>query len=153
MAKDYKINEGNMIGAMPAEFDADTNLQQKVLKASADVKKGQVVVISGDMTVAPASAASAAVLGVAMFDAKEEDQLAETEDLFQTYLHLVLTHSRATGRICCRWQNEQPGGDHSYQGNWYLALNTSKCGEVSSDLVFNRMIQIWQISTRNIESP
>ena len=39
MAKDYKINEGNMIGAMPAEFDANTNLQQKVLKASEDVKK------------------------------------------------------------------------------------------------------------------
>ena len=34
MAKDYKINEGNMIGAMPAEFDASTNLQQKVLMFS-----------------------------------------------------------------------------------------------------------------------
>ena len=83
MAKDYKINEGNMIGAMPAEFDANTNLQQKVLKASEDVKKGQVVVISGDMTVAPSTAASAKVLGVAMFDAKSGEPVSvETEGLF-----------------------------------------------------------------------
>lgn len=83
MAKDYKINEGNMIGAMPTEFDANTNLQQKVLKASADVKKGQVVVISGDMTVAPSTAASAKVLGVAMFDAKSGEPVSvETEGLF-----------------------------------------------------------------------
>lgn len=83
MAKDYKINEGNMIGAMPVEFDANTNLQQKVLKASADVKKGQVVVISGDMTVAPSTEASAKVLGVAMFDAKSGEPVSvETEGLF-----------------------------------------------------------------------
>ena len=83
MAKDYKINEGNMIGAMPAEFDANTNLQQKVLKASEDVKKGQVVVISGDMTVAPSTEASAKVLGVAMFDAKSGEPVSvETEGLF-----------------------------------------------------------------------
>lgn len=83
MAKDYKINEGNMIGAMPAEFDANTNLQQKVLKASEDVKKGQVVVISGDMTVAPSTEASAKVLGVAMFDAKADEPVSvETEGLF-----------------------------------------------------------------------
>lgn len=83
MAKDYKINEGNMIGAMPTEFDANTNLQQKVLKASEDVKKGQVVVISGDMTVAPSTAASAKVLGVAMFDAKSGEPVSvETEGLF-----------------------------------------------------------------------
>ena len=83
MAKDYKINEGNMIGAMPAEFDANTNLQQKVLKASKDVKKGQVVVVSGDMTVAPSTEASAKVLGVAMFGAKADEPVSvETEGLF-----------------------------------------------------------------------
>ena len=83
MAKDYKINEGNMIGAIPAEFHANTNLEQKVLKASVDVKKGQVVVISGDMTVAPSTAASAKVLGVAMFDAKSGEPVSvETEGLF-----------------------------------------------------------------------
>lgn len=84
MAKDYKINEGNMIGAMPAEFDTSTNLQQKVLKASKDVKKGQVVEISGDMAVAPSTGASAAVLGVAMFDAKADEPVSvETEGLFR----------------------------------------------------------------------
>ena len=83
MAKDYRINEGNMIGAMPAEFDANTNLQQKVLKVSEDVKKGQVVVISGDMAVAPSTEASAKVLGVAMFDAKSGEPVSvETEGLF-----------------------------------------------------------------------
>lgn len=83
MAKDYKINEGNMIGAMPAEFDADTNLQQKTIKASEAVKKGQVVVVSGDMTVAPSTEASTKVLGVAMFDAEKDEPVAvETEGLF-----------------------------------------------------------------------
>jgi len=108
MAKDYKINEGNMIGAMPAEFDANTNLQQKVLKASADVKKGQVVVISGDMEVAPSSAASAAVLGVAMFDAKEGDPVSvETEGLFRLTASGAITagaqvESAADGKVATK---------------------------------------------------
>lgn len=81
---DYKINEGNMIGAMPAEFGEDLTLNQKVIKAGADVKKGQVVEITGDAIVAPTSAASAKVLGVAMFDAKANEEVAvETEGLFK----------------------------------------------------------------------
>lgn len=81
---DYKIGEGNMIGALPAEFDENINLVQKEIKASAEVKKGQVVELSGDMTVAPASAGSAKVLGVAMFDAKADEPVAvETEGLFK----------------------------------------------------------------------
>lgn len=81
---DYKIGEGNMIGALPAEFDEGINLVQKEIKASAEVKKGQVVELSGDMTVAPAGAGSAKVLGVAMFDAKAEEAVAvETEGLFK----------------------------------------------------------------------
>ena len=126
MAKDYKINEGNMIGAMPAEFDANTNLQQKVLKASADVKKGQVVVISDDMEVAPASAASAAVLGVAMFDAKEGDPVSvETEGLFR------LT---ASGAITAGAQVESAaGGKVATKGDTVtkvigIALNTTPNG-------------------------
>jgi len=108
MAKDYKINEGNMIGAMPAEFDANTNLQQKVLKASADVKKGQVVVISGDMTVAPSTEASARVLGVAMFDAKEGDPVSvETEGLFRLTASGAITagaqvESAADGKVATK---------------------------------------------------
>lgn len=105
MAKDYKINEGNMIGAMPAEFDASTNLQQKVLKASEDVKKGQVVVISGDMTVAPSTEASAKVLGVAMFDAKADEPVSvETEGLFSMTASGAITagdkvESAADGKV------------------------------------------------------
>lgn len=38
---------------------------------SDDVVGGQVVVVSGDNTVAPSSAATAAVVGVAAFDAKD----------------------------------------------------------------------------------
>lgn len=82
--KDYKINEGNMIGKLPAEFDESINLVQKELKASADVKKGQVVEVSGDMTVAPTADSSAKVLGVAMFDAKKDECVAvECEGLFR----------------------------------------------------------------------
>lgn len=105
MAKDYKINEGNMIGAMPAEFDASTNLQQKVLKASEAVKKGQVVVISGDMTVAPSTEASAKVLGVAMFDAKANEPVSvETEGLFSMTASGAITagdkvESAADGKV------------------------------------------------------
>ena len=81
---DYKIGEGNMIGAMPAEFGGDLALNQKSIKAGKDVKKGQVVEITGDAIVAPTSAASAKVLGVAMFDAKaNEDVAVEAEGLFK----------------------------------------------------------------------
>ena len=84
MARDYLINEGNQIGYMDASFDAGLNLVQKKLVAGADVKKGQVVYVSGDMTVAPTSGASAAVLGVAMFDAKAGEPVAvECEGLMK----------------------------------------------------------------------
>lgn len=81
---DYKIGEGNMIGALQAEFGEDLALNQKVIKAGADVKKGQVVEITGDAVVSPTSASSAKVLGVAMFDAKANEEVAvETEGLFK----------------------------------------------------------------------
>lgn len=81
---DYKIGEGNMIGALPAEFGEDLAINQKAIKAGADVKKGQVVEITGDAIVSPTSAASAKVLGVAMFDAKANEEVAvETEGLFK----------------------------------------------------------------------
>lgn len=81
---DYKIGEGNMIGALPAEFGEDLALNQKVIKAGADVKKGQVVEITGDCVVSPTTAASAKVLGVAMFDAKKDEEVAvEAEGLFK----------------------------------------------------------------------
>lgn len=108
MAKDYKINEGNMIGAMPAKFNTNTNLQQKILKASADITKGQVVVVSGNMKVAPASAASAAVIGVAMFDAKGGDPVSvETEGLFSLTASGAITagaqvESAADGKVATK---------------------------------------------------
>ena len=81
---DYKIGEGNMIGALQAEFGEDLALNQKVIKAGADVKKGQVVEITGDAIVSPTSASSAKVLGVAMFDAKASEEVSvETEGLFK----------------------------------------------------------------------
>jgi len=127
MAKDYKINEGNMIGAMPAEFDANTNLQQKILKASADVKKGQVVVISGDMTVAPSTEASASVLGVAMFDAKAGEPVSvETEGLFRLTASGAITagaqvESAADGKVATK-------GD-TVTKVIGIALNTASNGE------------------------
>ena len=81
---DYFIGEGNKIGALPAEFGEDLALNQKSIKAGADVKKGQVVEITGDCVVSPTTAASAKVLGVAMFDAKaDEDVAVEAEGLFK----------------------------------------------------------------------
>lgn len=84
MARDYLINEGNQIGYMDASFDENLNLVNKKLVAGADVKKGQVVYVSADMTVSPTTGASAAVLGVAMFDAKAGEPVAvECEGLMK----------------------------------------------------------------------
>lgn len=80
--RDYFINEGNKIGYTPTTFDANLNLQAKKLTASAAIEKGQLVKISGDMTVAPATALTDAVIGVAMFDYKSGDEVVvETEGL------------------------------------------------------------------------
>ena len=102
---DYKIGEGNMIGALPAEFGENTVLSQKIINASADVKKGQVVMISGDMTVAPTTAASNKVLGVAMFDAKLGKAVSvECEGLFKLTASAAITagaqvESAADGKV------------------------------------------------------
>ena len=84
MAKEYLINEGNQIGYMDASFDENLNLVNKKLVAGADLTKGQVVYVSGDLTVSPTSGASAAVIGVAMFDAKAGEPVAvECEGLMK----------------------------------------------------------------------
>lgn len=49
--------------------------QALTLKASAAVTGGQVVAVSGDGTVGPAGAKSAAVVGVAAFDAAQNDNV------------------------------------------------------------------------------
>ena len=84
MARDYLINEGNQIGHMDASFDENLNLVNKKLVAGADIQKGQVVYVSGEMTVSPTSGATPAVIGVAMFDAKAgEDVAVECEGLMK----------------------------------------------------------------------
>lgn len=84
MAKDYLINEGNQIGYMDASFDTNLNLVQKKLVAGADITKGQVVYVSGDMIVSPTTAASKAVIGIAMFDTKANEPIAvECEGLMK----------------------------------------------------------------------
>jgi predicted RecA/RadA family phage recombinase len=81
---DYKVGEGNMIGALQAEFGENQAIDQKIIKAGADVKKGQVVEVTGDAIVSPTTGASAKVLGVAMFDAKAGEEVSvETEGLFK----------------------------------------------------------------------
>lgn len=89
---EYFVNEGNKIGALPAEFGEDLELNQKQLKAGADILKGQVVEVTGDAEVSPTTAASAKVLGVAMFDAKVGDPVAvECEGLFKMKASAAIT--------------------------------------------------------------
>lgn len=102
---DYKISEGNMIGALPAEFSSTLTLEQKQLKAGADMSKGQVVEITGDMVVSPTTAASDKVLGVAMFDAKNGEPVSvECEGLFKLIAGEAITagdhvSSGAAGKV------------------------------------------------------
>lgn len=80
----YNVNEGNQIGYMPTEFDANGNLVEQKLVADGDLTAGQVVYISGNMKVKATTAATSAVLGVAMFDAKSGEPVAvECEGLFK----------------------------------------------------------------------
>lgn len=108
---DYKIGEGNMIGAMPAEFGENQVLNQKVIKAGADVKKGQVVEITDDCVVSPTSDASAKVLGVAMFDAKKDEEVSvEAEGLFKMVAGGTITAgskvvSAADGKVASGTEN------------------------------------------------
>ena len=88
---DYFINEGNKLGALPAEF-SETSLVEKKIVAGADCAKGQVVEITGDLEVSPTTASSDKVLGVAMFDAKKGDPVAvECEGLFKMVASAAIT--------------------------------------------------------------
>ena len=80
----YNVNEGNQIGYMPTEFDASGKLVEQKLIADGDLTAGQVMYISGSMKVKATTAATSAVLGVAMFDAKGGEPVAvECEGLFK----------------------------------------------------------------------
>jgi predicted RecA/RadA family phage recombinase len=92
MARDYLINEGNQIGYMDASFDTNLNLVQKKLVAGADITKGQVLYVSGDMVVSPTTGASASVIGVAMVDAKAGEPVAvECEGLMKLIAGATIT--------------------------------------------------------------
>jgi hypothetical protein len=70
--RNYYVNEGNHIGGQEAQ---SLGVDQARLKASADTVKGQVVEISGSWTVAPASADSAKVAGIAFNDALNGEKI------------------------------------------------------------------------------
>ena len=101
----YNVNEGNQIGYMPTEFDANGNLVEQKLVADGDLIAGQVVYISGNMKVKATAAASKAVLGVAMFDAKSGEPVAvECEGLFKLTASAAITagsqvESAAGGKV------------------------------------------------------
>ena len=108
MAKNYLINEGYM----DASFDENLNLVNKKLVAGANLQKGQVVYISADMTVSPTTASSAAaVLGVAMFDAKAGEPVAvECEGLMKLTASAAITAgakvtSAAGGKVAAGSEN------------------------------------------------
>ena len=107
MAKgyDYLVSEGNQIGYLPTEFGANQAIIEKKIVAGADILKGQVVELTGSLTVAPTSAASDKVLGVAMFDAKAGEAVGvETEGLFKLVAASAITGgakvaSAAAGKV------------------------------------------------------
>ena len=102
---DYFVNEGNKIGYMPTEFGPTGAIVEKKIIAGADLKKGQVVELTDALTVEATTAASANVLGVAMFDAKAgEPVVIETEGLFKLTANAAITapalvESSADGKV------------------------------------------------------
>lgn len=92
MGKNYLINEGNQIGYMDASFDKDLNLVNKKLVAGADIQKGQVLYVSGDLTVSPTTGTTPATIGVAMMDVKAGEPVAvECEGLMRLTAGGVIT--------------------------------------------------------------
>lgn len=92
MGRDYLINEGNKIGYMDASLDENLNLVNKKLVAGANITKGQVVIVSDDMTIIPSDGASKCVLGVAMFDCKAGEPIAvECEGLMRLTAAATIT--------------------------------------------------------------
>lgn len=101
----YNINEGNQIGYMPTEFNSSGALVEQKLVADGALVAGQVVYVSGNMKVKATAAATAAVIGVAMFDAKDGEPVAvECEGLFELTASAAITagalvESAAGGKV------------------------------------------------------
>lgn len=86
MINDYKIGEGDAIGYLPAEYKTGVAVAigETSLKAAEDIKKGQVVKVSGSFEVSVATKPTDVVLGVAMFDTDAGDPISvEAEGLFK----------------------------------------------------------------------
>lgn len=90
---EYFINEGNKIGYLPTEFgESGNSIVEKKIVAAVDIKKGQLVAITGDLEVSVASSASTTVIGVAMIDAKAGEPISvECEGLFKLVASAPIT--------------------------------------------------------------
>lgn len=108
---EYLVNEGNQLGYLPTEFGANQAIIEKKIVAGADIVKGQVVELTDSLTVAPTSASSANVLGVAMFSAKTGEPVGvETEGLFRLKAASAITApakvtSAAGGKVATGTEN------------------------------------------------
>lgn len=87
MVNDYYIGEGDMMGYIPAEYGASKkgySLNETPLLAGADLIKGRVVEITGNMQVQHTSGDSEKIIGVAMFDTvKDEPCSVQAEGMFK----------------------------------------------------------------------
>lgn len=116
----YNVNEGNQIGYMPTEFGEDGKLIETKLVAGGDLKAGQVVELTASMTVNATSAASAKVLGVAMFDVKSGEPVAvECEGLFKLTAGAAIT----AGDLVCSGANGKVGKVSASEHPIGIALN------------------------------
>ena len=89
---EYFVSEGNKIGYLPTEFGENQSIQEKKIVAGANIKKGQVVELTDSLTVAPTTASSANVLGVAVTSANVGEPVAvETEGLFKLIAASAIT--------------------------------------------------------------
>lgn len=90
---EFLVSEGNSIGYVDTSYSNGSNgIAEKKLVAGADITKGQVVVLSGDMTVVPSSAPSKYVLGVAITSAKSGEPIAvQTEGLMKLKATAAIT--------------------------------------------------------------
>lgn len=128
MVNDYYIGEGDMLGYIPAEYGnggkKSFTLNETPLVAGEDLIKGRIVEVSGNMEVKHASAASAKILGVAMFDTpKGEPCSIQTEGLFKLVAASAIT---AGDKITSAADGKAATGPSNQCG---IAITTAKTDE------------------------
>ena len=132
----YNVNEGNQIGYIPTEFDQNGNLVEQKLVADGAIAAGQVVYVSDSMKVKATSGASALVLGVAMFDAKDGEPVAvECEGLFKLTASGAITagavvSSAADGKVAA-----QTAASQLATGTYAYTAETPKIGVALNDAI------------------